>query len=126
VAALKPQTEGERPKVLKFALDTLEDHQDAIEALEFYELGRAISPSGAPRETRLSLRFAINGSLSTRQRDVLRTAVRFFALNGEPCTTSQVARRLRLGRTTVRQHIASLLQKYPGLKSAPFMKRLKT
>lgn len=49
--------------------------------------------------------------LTVRQHQVLTTVTEYFRVNGEPCTATFVARRLRLDPKTVKQHMAALKNK---------------
>lgn len=49
--------------------------------------------------------------LTIRQHQIYVAFTEYFKTNGEACTMSQVARRVRLNRTTVRQHLSAIRAK---------------
>lgn len=49
--------------------------------------------------------------LTEKQRVVLSAIARYYSVTAEPCSVAYLARRLKLGRSTIRQHLRALYLK---------------
>jgi Mn-dependent DtxR family transcriptional regulator len=59
----------------------------------------------------LQNRAVIGPELTDRQRDIITTIDRYYAVTGEPCPATYIGRRLRLHHSTVQDHLERLHRK---------------